>query len=195
MTTVIPFFIADLSVGQSADESDAETMSAFAPFVIAAWIAGICEAAVAAVPLVSVPFSPSCFRAASAPPDLTLSDTREVRVAEVLRDDEDLEALLQRLAEDEAIAIGTTARMSTSPRAVTTPETRLFIDVFICWILSTDVGITLTKEHDRTLSQPVHLPNHPPPSTAPALAGRSSAGPTAPFERPGLHLMSSGRHH
>ena len=33
----------------------ADTMSAFAPLVIAAWIAGICDAAVAAVPLVSFP--------------------------------------------------------------------------------------------------------------------------------------------
>ena len=50
-------------------------MSAFAPLVIAAWMAGICDAAVAAEPLVSVPFSPSSFSAASAPPDLTLSAT------------------------------------------------------------------------------------------------------------------------
>ena len=49
-------------------------MSAFAPFVIAAWIAGICDAAVACVPLVSVPFSLRSLSALSAPPDLTLSD-------------------------------------------------------------------------------------------------------------------------
>jgi hypothetical protein len=73
VTTLMPLLIADFSVGQSADASVAETISAFAPFVIAAWIAGICEAAVACVPLVSVPFSPSSFSAASAPPDFTLS--------------------------------------------------------------------------------------------------------------------------
>src|SRR6185437_8987944 len=37
-------------------------------------MAGICEVGVAAVPLVSVPVSPSSARAASAPPDLTLSE-------------------------------------------------------------------------------------------------------------------------
>src|SRR5215211_1407731 len=67
------FAIACLSVGQSAEASVAETTSAFAPFVIAAWIAGICEAAVACVPLVSVPFAFSSCSAFSAPPDLTLS--------------------------------------------------------------------------------------------------------------------------
>jgi hypothetical protein len=61
--------IACFSVGQSADASVAETMSALAPFVIAAWIAGICDAAVACVPLVSEPFAFSSFSALSAPPD------------------------------------------------------------------------------------------------------------------------------
>ena len=52
----MPFFIACLRVGQSADGVGlADTMSAFAPFVIAAWIAGSCDAAVACVPLVSLP--------------------------------------------------------------------------------------------------------------------------------------------
>ena len=69
----MPAAIADFSVGHSAVGSVAETISAFAPLVIAAWMAGICEAGVAAVPLVSVPVSPSAFNAASAPPDLTLS--------------------------------------------------------------------------------------------------------------------------
>src|SRR5262249_9111255 len=73
VTTVVCFFIAERSVGQSADASVADTISALAPLVIAALIAGICDAAVAAVPLVSVPFSPSRLSAASAPPDLTLS--------------------------------------------------------------------------------------------------------------------------
>src|SRR4051794_982508 len=74
VTTVMFFAIACLSVGQSADASVADTISAFAPFVIAAWIAGICEAAVAWVPLVSVPFSFRSWSALSAPPDLTLSE-------------------------------------------------------------------------------------------------------------------------
>src|SRR3954471_23306429 len=74
VTTAIFFAIACFSVGHSADASVAETMSAFAPFVIAAWIAGICDAAVACVPLVSVPFAFNSWSAFSAPPDLTLSD-------------------------------------------------------------------------------------------------------------------------
>jgi hypothetical protein len=36
-------------------------------------MAGICDAGVAAVPLVSVPLSPSAFSAAIAPPELALS--------------------------------------------------------------------------------------------------------------------------
>jgi hypothetical protein len=48
-------------------------MSAFAPLLIAAWMAGICEAGVAAVPLVSVPVSPSAWSAAIAPPEFALS--------------------------------------------------------------------------------------------------------------------------
>src|SRR6266705_6720912 len=69
----MPCVIALFSVGHSADGSVAETSSALAPLVIAAWRAGICEAGVAAVPLVSVPDSPSACRAAIAPPDFTLS--------------------------------------------------------------------------------------------------------------------------
>ena len=71
VTTAIFRAIACLRVGQSADASVAETMSAFAPFVIAAWMAGSCDAAVACVPLVSVPFSLSSVSAFSAPPDLS----------------------------------------------------------------------------------------------------------------------------
>jgi hypothetical protein len=48
-------------------------MRALAPLVMAAWMAGICEAGVAAVPLVSLPLSPSALSAARAPPDCTLS--------------------------------------------------------------------------------------------------------------------------
>jgi hypothetical protein len=65
--------MADSRVGQSAVGSVADTMSAFAPLEIAAWIAGICEAGVAAVPLVSVPVSPRALSAAMAPPELALS--------------------------------------------------------------------------------------------------------------------------
>jgi hypothetical protein len=60
-------------VGHSAVGSVADTMSALAPLEIAAWIAGICAAGVAALPLVSVPVSPSVFSAAIAPPEFALS--------------------------------------------------------------------------------------------------------------------------
>src|SRR5215471_802420 len=69
----MPLAMADFSVGHSADGSVADTINAFAPLVIAAWTAGSCEDGVAAVPLVSVPCSPSAARAASAPPVFTLS--------------------------------------------------------------------------------------------------------------------------
>ena len=72
MTTVIPRFIAEVRVGHSAVGSVADTMSAFAPLLIAPWMAGICEAGVAAVPLVSVPVSPRASSAAIAPPDFEL---------------------------------------------------------------------------------------------------------------------------
>jgi hypothetical protein len=45
-----------------------------APLLIAAWMAGICDDGVSAVPLVSVPDSFSVCSAASAPPELTLSE-------------------------------------------------------------------------------------------------------------------------
>src|SRR5690349_17465321 len=69
----MPRLIADLSVGHSAVGSVADTISAFAPLEIAAWIAGIWLAGVAAVPLVSVPVSPRALSAAIAPPELALS--------------------------------------------------------------------------------------------------------------------------
>src|SRR5205085_12656723 len=69
----MPRFIAAFSVGHSAVGSVADTMSAFAPLLIAAWMAGICEAGVAAVPLVSVPVSPGVSSAEIAPPDFELS--------------------------------------------------------------------------------------------------------------------------
>ena len=49
----MPLAMAPFRVGHSADGSVADTMRAFAPLLIAAWMAGICEAGVAAVPLVS----------------------------------------------------------------------------------------------------------------------------------------------
>src|SRR5215471_6107478 len=69
----MPLAMAAFSVGQSAVGSVADTISTFAPLAIAAWIAGIWDVGVAAVPLVSVPVSPSADSAASAPPDFTLS--------------------------------------------------------------------------------------------------------------------------
>src|ERR1700743_555585 len=68
-----PRFTADESVGHSAVGSVADTISAFAPLEIAAWIAGICEAGVADVPLVSVPLSPRALSGAIAPPEPALS--------------------------------------------------------------------------------------------------------------------------
>jgi hypothetical protein len=65
--------MADSRVGHSAVGSVAETMSAFAPLETAAWIAGICDAGVADVPLVSLPVSPRVSSAAMAPPELALS--------------------------------------------------------------------------------------------------------------------------
>jgi hypothetical protein len=73
VTTVMPRFIADSSVGHSAVGSVADTMSALAPLAMAAWIAGICADGVAVVPLVSEPVSPSVSRAAIAPPEPALS--------------------------------------------------------------------------------------------------------------------------
>ena len=73
MTTVIPRLIADFSVGHSAVGSVADTIRTLAPFAIAAWMAGICDAGVAAVPLVSVPLSPRVSSAEIAPPVLALS--------------------------------------------------------------------------------------------------------------------------
>jgi hypothetical protein len=69
----MPLAIADFRVGQSAAGSVADTMRALAPLVMAAWRAGICEAGVAAVPLVSDPVSPRVPSEASAPPELALS--------------------------------------------------------------------------------------------------------------------------
>src|SRR3954447_4744269 len=112
---MIFFFIAAFSVGQSAEASVAETMSAFAPFRIAALIAGICEAAVAAVPLVSVPFSPSFFSAARAPPDLTLSAVVKYGLPRFFGMTKTLRPFFSGGFDAEAMAIGTSARISTRP--------------------------------------------------------------------------------
>src|SRR6266542_4509354 len=124
VTTVIFFLIADFSVGQSADASVAETMRASAPFLIAALMAGICDAAVAAVPLVSVPFSPSAFSAASAPPDLTLSAVVKYGFPRFFGMTKTLRPFFSDTASAPAIAIGTTPRTSTSPAAVAAHEAR-----------------------------------------------------------------------
>src|SRR6201996_4276345 len=65
--------IAPFRVGHSAVGSVADTTRALAPLVMAAWMAGICEAEVAAVPLVSVPVSPRESMPAIAPPVFWLS--------------------------------------------------------------------------------------------------------------------------
>ena len=131
VTTAMCFFIAERSVGQSAEASVAETTRALAPFVIAALIAGICDAAVAAVPLVSVPFSPSAFSAASAPPDFTLSAVVKYGLPRFFGMTKTLSPFFRGLAEDAANAIGTSTRTSTSPTAVTAPELRLLNVVLI----------------------------------------------------------------
>src|SRR6476619_3907150 len=124
----MPLLIADFSVGQRADASVAETISAFAPLVIADWIAGICEAAVACVPLVSVPFSPSLFSAASAPPDFTLSAVVKYGLPRFLGMTKTFSPLLSGVADDEAIAIGTKAMRNTSASAGTCRRALLLIE-------------------------------------------------------------------
>src|SRR5689334_5886262 len=71
----MPLSMADLSVGHRAVGSVADTIRMLAPLVIAAWMAGSSDAGVAAVPLVSVPVSPSSWSAAMAPPNLAVSAT------------------------------------------------------------------------------------------------------------------------
>src|SRR5215472_5670535 len=73
MTTVMPLAMAAFSVGHSAVGSVADTMRMLAPLVTDAWMAGSSDAGVAAVPLVSVPVSPSAWSPAIAPPDFALS--------------------------------------------------------------------------------------------------------------------------
>src|SRR5438093_12154504 len=89
-------------------------MSAFAPFVIAAWIAGICEAAVACVPLVSVPFSFSSLSALSAPPDLTLSEVVKYGLPRFFGMTKTLRPVLRDVAAD-AVVSSIAARRQIAP--------------------------------------------------------------------------------
>src|SRR5450755_1803501 len=147
----MPRFMAELSVGQSADGSVADTTSALAPLAIAAWTAGICEAGVASVPLVSLPVSPRALSAASAPPDFTLSEvvkyglprffgmTKTLRPffrvpdAPVLADELELAELLELLElleppeEPQAARPADTARTATEARTARLVAGLLFI--------------------------------------------------------------------
>src|SRR3954453_14467159 len=122
------FAIACLSVGQSADASVADTISAFAPFVIAAWIAGICEAAVAWVPLVSVPFSFRSWSALSAPPDLTLSEVVKYGLPRFFGI---TKTFMPVFRDDAAVAVVNTiaARRHIAPTAV-----RCFVRLRFIWV-------------------------------------------------------------
>ena len=108
--------MAALSVGQRAFGSVAEMIRALAPLAISAWMTGNWRAGVSVVPLVSAPVSPSCFRAARAPPLLHAVSGREIGVAEIFRDDKYLEA---RLQVDEAADAWARGLPSSSPIAAT----------------------------------------------------------------------------
>ena len=84
----MPLAMAAFSVGHSAVGSVADTIRTLAPLVIAAWMAGICEAGVAAVPLVSVAGLAERLQRGDRAAGLGAVGGGEVRVAEVLRDDE-----------------------------------------------------------------------------------------------------------
>ena len=88
--------------------------------------------------------------------------------------------------DDEAIAIGTMARMSTSPSAVTAPETRLCIDFVIMMCPFDDTWTQLTnRARQKALSQPVTS------STVHPLDSPSIELGDLPTARP---HRSSGRH-
>ena len=89
-------------------------------------MAGIWDAAVAAVPLVSVPFSPSAFSAASAPPDLTLSAVVKYGLPRFFGITKTFRPFFSGAAVEAAIATGTDT-MSTAPSSTAT-RLRLFID-------------------------------------------------------------------
>src|SRR5438874_7904107 len=129
VTTVILRAIACFSVGQSADASVAETISAFAPFVIAAWMAGISEAAVAAVPLVSVPFSLSSWSAFSAPPDLTLSEVVKYGLPRFFGMTKTFRPVFRDVAAD-AVVSSITASRKIAPIDVRSFSKRLFTFVY-----------------------------------------------------------------
>ena len=78
--------------------SVAETMRAFAPLAIDDWIAGSCDAEVAAEPLVSVPCSPEGLECRQGADRLDAVGNGEVVVAQVLRDHEHLQAGLEAAA-------------------------------------------------------------------------------------------------
>src|SRR5215471_15725828 len=138
VTTVIPLDIAELSVGQRADASVADTRRMFAPFVIAAWIAGICEAGVAAVPLVSVPLSLSAFRAAIAPPDLALSAVVKYELPRFFGITKTLSPVWRDGAAP-AATIGTPPRTQTNASAVPARSARFFREPVITGVLSTQL--------------------------------------------------------
>src|SRR5262245_26341837 len=125
VTTTIFLAIADFRVGQSAEASVAETISAFAPFVIAAWIAGICDAAVACVPLVSVPVSFRSLSALSAPPDLTLSAVVKYGLPRFFGITNTFRPVLSAGAAD-AVASNVTPRTEIAPIAVMFLMKRVF---------------------------------------------------------------------
>ena len=129
-------------MGHSAVGSVADTMSTFAPLLIAAWMAGIWEAGVAAVPLVSVPVSPSAVERGDRAAGLRAVGGGEVVVPEVLRDDEDLKARLQRAArraeevdaaEDEVVELTTSSNPRTEHAASRTDAmTRPLVSQAVC---------------------------------------------------------------
>src|SRR5215469_7681230 len=111
--------MADFSVGHSAVGSVADTISALAPLETAAWMAGISAAGVAALPLVSVPVSPSALSAAIAPPESALSDEEP----DALADDDDVVELVEL---DELELQAARATVAATGRASASHVARLF---------------------------------------------------------------------
>src|SRR6266849_4239607 len=128
VTTAIFFAIACLSVGQSAVASVAETRRTLAPFVIAAWIAGICDAAVACVPLVSLPMPLSSRTALSAPPDFTLSDVVKYALPRFFGMTKTLRPVFREVAADAVVSSTTPIRVHAPIDAVSL-NIRLFTGV------------------------------------------------------------------
>src|SRR5438067_3939134 len=88
-------------------------------------MAGICDAAVAAVPLVSVPFSFSSWSALSAPPDLTLSEVVKYGLPRFLGMTKTLRPVFRDVAAD-AVVSSITPRRQIAPIDVSCFSTRLF---------------------------------------------------------------------